>query len=101
MGQTLALNGAPTTNAHNSGEVVVGASPVTLFAYTGNAEFAYDFVAYIERKVGSNWIPEGDYKGVAGVLTKARPGVSIFAPGTYRARKAATAEAIGFGKDEV
>lgn len=99
--QTLALGGAPTTAALNSTDVVVGATPVTLFAYSGLAAFDFGFVAYIDRKIGANWIPEADYKGVAMVLTASRPGIAIFAPGTYRARKGVTPGVVGFGKDEV
>ena len=101
MGQTLALGGAPSTGPLTSTDIVVGATPVSMFAYTGNAEFAYDFAAFVDRKVGANWIPEADYKGVTIVLNKARPGITAYAAGTYRLRKDDTVEAVGFGKDEV
>lgn len=101
MGQTLALNGAPTMAAHDSGDIVVGGSPVAVFAYSGLADFGYDFVAFVDRKVGANWIPEANDKGVTHTLTKARPSIGLFLPGTYRLRKAATPGVVGFGKDEV
>lgn len=101
MGQTLALGGAPTTAALTSSDIVVGGTPVSMFAYTGNAAFAYDFQAFVDRKVGANWIPEAGEDGLPLILTRERPGITAYAAGTYRLRKSETAEALGFGKDEV
>lgn len=101
MGQSLALGGAPTTAALTSADIVVGGTPVTMFVYSASGAFAQGFTAYVDRKVGANWQPEADYKGVAIVLTASRPSITSFAPGTYRLRKLETAEAVGFGKDEV
>lgn len=98
MAQTLSLP-APTTAAANSSDIVVASTPVTLLAYW-TAPLTTSFQCFVERKIGANYVQEYDDRGELLVLTNRRPAVTCFAPGTFRIRKTATTDAIGFGKDE-
>ena len=91
MAQDLTLL-PPTAAAGVSADIVVGADPVTLFTYTATGVFAYSPQLFVDRQVGANWQEEALLSGHSILLN---------APGTYRARKGETAEAVGFGKDEV
>lgn len=91
MGQTLALL-SPQTAAGVSADIVVGAAPVTLLAYTADGLFPSGLQIFVDRKIGAYWQEEGTMTGKSMVAN---------APGTYRLRKGATSYAVGFGKDEV
>lgn len=96
--QTVILT--PTEDADNSDEVTVGSTPVTIVVYADDGVISEALRCVVSRKIGSNFQPMPGESGIL-ALTKARAEVTLYAPGVYRVNKPATAEAVGFIKDEV
>lgn len=99
MTQTVVL--APQTAAGDSGDIVVGASPVTLILYAADGVVDDTIRCGIYRKVGSNYQPEPDDRGYNAALSSDRLSVVFDAPGTFKCYKPETTENVGFATDTV